>query len=76
MRRELSVRWGLYIASFALGVAIFVIGLSLNNTPLTFAGLIIVVLGFFSRKIVTRSTSGPKGHAGEGGDEQRPIDRP
>ena len=71
----MSVRWGLYIASFTLGVAILVIGLSLDNTPLTFAGLIIVALGFFSRKIVTRSTSGPKGRAGEGGDDQWPTDR-
>ena len=71
----MSVRWGLYVASFILGLAIFVIGLSLDSTPLTFAGLIIVALGFFSRKIVKRSTSGPKGHAGDGGDDQRPNER-
>ena len=47
----MSVRWGLYVASFILGVAIFVMGLILDNTPLTFAGLIIVAIGFFSRKI-------------------------
>ena len=71
-----SARWGLYLASFILGLAIFVIGLSLANTPLTFAGVIVAAIGFFSRKIVKRSTSGPKGHSGEGGDDQWPTDRP
>ena len=47
----MSARWGLYVASIILGVAIFVIGLSLANTPLTFAGVGIAAIGFFSRKM-------------------------
>ena len=47
----MSARWGLYVASLILGVALFVIGLSLANTPLTFAGVIVAVIGFLSRRI-------------------------
>ncbi len=47
----MSARWGLYAASIILGVAIFVIGLSLGNTPLTFAGVGVAAIGFLTRKI-------------------------
>ncbi len=43
--------WWLYVASFILGAALIVIGLSQANTPLTLAGFIIGAIGFFSRKI-------------------------
>ena len=46
-----SARWGLYEAFIILGFAIFVIGLGLSNTPLTFAGVGIAAIGFFSRRI-------------------------
>ncbi len=47
----MSTWWWLYVASLILGVAIFVIGLSLDNTPLTFVGVGVAAIGFFSRKI-------------------------
>ncbi len=50
----MSIRGALYIASFILGLAIFVIGLSLSNTPLTFAGVIVAAIGFWTRKIERR----------------------
>jgi len=46
-----SAHWWFYASSIILGVAIFVIGLSLSNTPLTFAGVGVAAIGFFSRKI-------------------------
>ena len=48
----MSARWALYVASFILGVAIFVIGLSQANTPLTFAGVIIGAVLFLTRKYI------------------------
>ena len=47
----MSARWGLYVASIISGVVIFVIGLSLANTPLTFAGVGVAAIGFISRRI-------------------------
>ena len=47
----MSARWGFYVVSIILGMAIFVIGLSLANTPLTFAGVVVTAIGFFSRRI-------------------------
>lgn len=47
----MSARWWFYASSIILGVAIFVIGLGLSNTPLTFAGVGIAAIGFFSRRI-------------------------
>ena len=50
----MSARWGLYVASVILGVSLSVIGLSLANTQLIFAGVIIAAIGFFWRKIKRR----------------------
>ena len=47
-----SVRWWLYVASFFLGAALIVIGLSRANTPLTFAGVIIGAVLFLTRKYI------------------------
>ena len=48
----MSARWWLYVASFILGVALVVIGLSQANTPLTFAGVIIGAILFLTRKYI------------------------
>ena len=48
----MSARWWLYVASFILGAALVVIGLSQANTPLTFAGVIIGAVLFVARKYI------------------------
>ena len=48
----MSARWWLYVASFILGAALIVIGLSQANTPLTFAGVIIGAVLFLTRKYI------------------------
>lgn len=48
----MSGRWLLYVTSFLLGTALIVIGLSQANTTLTFAGGIIWVVLFLTRKYI------------------------
>ncbi len=48
----MTTRWWLYVASFILGAALVVIGLSQANTPLTFAGVIIGAVLFLTRKYI------------------------
>ena len=48
----MTARWWLYVASFILGAALVVIGLSQGNTPLTFVGVIIGAVLFFMRKYI------------------------
>ena len=47
-----SARWWLYVAAFLFGTALIIIGLSQANTTLTFAGTIIGVALFFTRKYI------------------------
>ena len=48
----MSARWWLYVASFLLGLALVITGLSLANTTITFAGVLIGVGLFFTRKYI------------------------
>ena len=48
----MNARWWLYVASFLLGTALVVIGLSQANTSLTFAGVIIGAVLFMTRKYI------------------------
>ena len=48
----MSARWWLYVASFLLGTALIVIGLSQANTALIFAGVIIGAVLFLTRKYI------------------------
>jgi hypothetical protein len=47
-----SARWWLYVASFILGIALVIIGLSQANEALTFAGVIIGAILFLTRKYI------------------------
>ena len=48
----MSARWWLYVVAFLLGVALVVIGLSQANTTLTFAGVLVGAVLFFTRKYI------------------------
>ncbi|MCH7745374.1 MAG: hypothetical protein IIC84_04790 [Chloroflexi bacterium] len=48
----MNARWWLYVASFLIGLALVIAGLSLANETMTFAGVIIGVGLFFTRKYI------------------------
>ena len=48
----MSARWWLYVASFLLGLALVIAGLSLANTALTFVGVVIGAVLFLTRKYI------------------------
>lgn len=48
----MNARWWLYVASFLVGTALVVIGLSQANTSLTFAGVIIGAVLYMTRKYI------------------------
>jgi hypothetical protein len=47
-----SARWWLYVASFILGIALVIFGLSQANEALTFVGVIIGAILFLTRKYI------------------------
>ncbi len=46
----MNARWGLYVAAFVVGVVLIVAGLSMGNTTLTLAGVIIGFVLFLTRR--------------------------
>ena len=48
----MTVRWWLYVGAFVLSIALVVTGLSQANTNLTFAGVLIGAVLFFTRKYI------------------------